>query len=153
MRSDLFVHGAVLSAEVREFDGQRTRLFRDWLECSTPTTQVLPARVMSRRHVFVLILFLHQSLTLPPVSARDDAREQKVYERYLSLLRRNPRQGTALTRVLKWHSDHKSLDAFQKELESAVQDSPADGASWMLLGLVAEERSNYATALDAYKNA
>ena len=108
---------------------------------------------MSRRHVFFLILFLHQSLTLPPVSARDDAREQKVYERYLSLLRRNPRQGTALTRVLKWHSDHKSLDAFQKELESAVQDSPADGASWMLLGLVAEERSNYATALDAYQNA
>ena len=108
---------------------------------------------MFLRKIIPALLLILQTGLLVAVPAADDARDQKVYERYLSLLRRNPRQGTALTRVLNWHRDRSTLDAFKKDLQAAVQDRPADGASWMLLGLVAEEQSDVVSAAEAYRNA
>ena len=49
-------------------------------------------------------------------AAAEEAREQRSMERFLSLLEKNPRRGTALDRVYGYHVERGSLDAFIKSL-------------------------------------
>src|SRR5690349_2186077 len=66
--------------------------------------------------------------------AADEARERKVMERFLAVLEKTPRRGTALDRVYGYHVERGSLDAFVKTYQAKVAADPADGASWLLLG-------------------
>ena len=44
----------------------------------------------------------------------EDERERQAMERFLALLEKNPRRGTALDRVYGYHVERGTLDAFVK---------------------------------------
>ena len=52
-------------------------------------------------------------------------------ERFLSLLEKNPRRGTALDRVYGYHVERGTLDAFVKTYEARVAKDPNDGVGWI----------------------
>src|ERR1700691_4738523 len=88
--------------------------------------------------------FLATFLGLPPAPARawqqadtpeaaDDARERKVMERFLGVLEKTPRRGTALDRVYGYHVERGSLDSFIKSYQDRVAKSPIDGTALLIL--------------------
>jgi tetratricopeptide (TPR) repeat protein len=85
--------------------------------------------------------------------AADEARERKVMERFLGVLEKTPRRGTALDRVYGYHVERGSLDAFLKTYQSRVAADPNDGASWLLIGLVEAQRGRDSAAVEAFRKA
>src|SRR5271163_4340197 len=67
-------------------------------------------------------------------AAAEEAREERAMERFLSLLEKNPRKGTALDRVYGYHVERGSLDAFIKSYQERVAKKPSDGTGWLILG-------------------
>ena len=57
-------------------------------------------------------------------AAAEDDRERQAMERFLSLLEKNPRRGTALDRVYGYHVERGTLDAFIKSLSGPVAQGP-----------------------------
>jgi len=86
-------------------------------------------------------------------AAAEDAREQRAMERFLSILEKNPRRGTALDRVYGFHVERGSLDAFIKSFQDRTTKNPNDGAAWMILGLLEFQRGQDAAAVAALKQA
>jgi tetratricopeptide (TPR) repeat protein len=87
-----------------------------------------------------------------PASA-EDARELRSMERFLSLLEKNPRRGTPLDRVYGYHVERGSLDAFIKSWRDRLDKNPADGAAWLILGLLEFQRGQDAAAVTALTKA
>ena len=85
--------------------------------------------------------------------AEDEARQVKIAERFLSILEKNPRRGTALDRVYGHHVEFGSLDDFVSGLKQRVESDATDGAAWMLLGLIESLRGEDASAVDAFTQA
>src|SRR5580704_6964585 len=85
--------------------------------------------------------------------AADEARERKVVERFLGILEKTPRRGTALDRVYGYHVERGSLDAFLKTYQAKVAADPNDGASWLLIGLVEAQRGRDSAAVEALRKA
>lgn len=80
-------------------------------------------------------------------------REQQIAERFLSILQKNPRRGTALDRVYGYHVENGSLDDYVKSLQSKTQKQPDDGDTWMILGLLESQRGRDAAAIQAFRQA
>ena len=74
-------------------------------------------------------------------------------ERFLSLLERNPRRGTALDRVYGYHVERGTLDAFIKVEQDRVAKNPKDGTGWLILGLLECQRGQDAAAVTALRQA
>ena len=74
-------------------------------------------------------------------------------QRFLSLLERNPRKGTALDRVYGFHVERGSLDDFIKSYRDRLDKKPDDGTAWLILGLLEFQRGQDAAAVTALKNA
>ena len=83
----------------------------------------------------------------------DDARDRAVMERFLAVLEKTPRRGTALDRVYGYHVERGSLDAFLKTYRDRVAANPGDGASWLVIGLVEGQRGRDAAAVEAFRKA
>ena len=62
------------------------------------------------------------------------SREQALYTRSLQLLKRQPRPGAALDRVLQFHEEHDSFPQFLAELVAA-QTEPGDISAAAILGM------------------
>ena len=60
----------------------------------------------------------------PDPAAAEEARERRSMERFLSLLEKNPRRGTALDRVYGYHVERGTLDAFIKSLPRPPRQEP-----------------------------
>ncbi len=114
------------------------------------------------RSVPALTLALVLNLAVPPgrvlaqadsPEAVDEARERKVMDRFLGVLEKAPRRGTALDRVYGYHVERGSLDAFLKTYRDKVAADPNDGASWLLIGLVEAQRGRDAAAVEAFRKA
>ena len=86
-------------------------------------------------------------------AAAEEAREQRSMERFLSLLEKNPRRGTALDRVYGYHVERGSLDAFIKSEQDRVAKNPKDGAGWLILGLLEGQRGQDAASVTALRQA
>lgn len=72
-------------------------------------------------------------------------RDAQLAQRYLSLLKRSPKQGTALDKVFEYHESRGSVDSLVDALqESAAAES--NGASQFVLGLVQWRRGNKSAA-------
>lgn len=82
----------------------------------------------------------------------EDAREQRIMERFLSILEKNPRQGTALDRIYGYHVERGTLDAFVQELQDRANEDN-DGTAWMVLGLFELQRGQDAAAVKAFQKA
>ena len=97
-----------------------------------PTEQVLrlPA-------VLCLALFCWPTPTTRAMAQDDDPAERKVMERFLGVLEKAPRRGTALDRVYGFHVERGSLDSF---LVKGYQDR-VSGRSPSRRGLVALDRA------------
>ncbi len=83
----------------------------------------------------------------------DDPAEARVMERFLGVLEKTPRRGTALDRVYGYHVERGSLDALVKRYEDRTRKDPGDGEGWMLLGLVEAQRGRDASAVAAFREA
>src|SRR5437660_993375 len=60
--------------------------------------------------------------------------------RFLSVLEKAPRRGTALDRVYGYHVEHGSLDSLVKRYEDRTKQAAGNGEGWMLLGLIEAPR-------------
>src|SRR5438105_2650422 len=56
----------------------------------------------------------------PGAEAAEDERERQGVERFVALLERSPRRGTALDRIYGYHVERGSLDAFLKTYQDRV---------------------------------
>jgi tetratricopeptide (TPR) repeat protein len=85
--------------------------------------------------------------------AAEEARERQVMQRFLMVLEKAPRRGTALDRVYGYHVERGSLDAFIKTYRDKVLADSNDGASWLLIGLVEAQRGRDSAAVEALRKA
>ncbi len=85
--------------------------------------------------------------------AADEGRERKVLERFLAVLEKAPRRGTALDRVYGYHVERGTLDGLVQGYRDKVTKDPRDGASWLLLGLIEAQRGRDAAAVEAFRQA
>ena len=92
----------------------------------------------------------------PSDAAADSAeerREKQAAERFLSLLEKNPRRGTALDRVYGYHVERGTLDGFVKTYQDRVAKDAGDGDGWLILGLLESQRGRDAAAVEALRKA
>ncbi len=83
----------------------------------------------------------------------EEQRQVAIAERFLSILEKNPRRGTALDRIYGHHVEFGTLDPFMASIRQRVENDPKDGTGWMLLGLFEAHRGNDAAAIDAFRRA
>jgi tetratricopeptide (TPR) repeat protein len=91
-----------------------------------------------------------------PALAQDDPeadRETKVVERFVGLLEKTPRRGTALDRVYGFHVERGTLEELTTRYRDRAENGPKDGASWMVLGLIQAQRGRDAQAVAAFRHA
>ncbi len=88
-----------------------------------------------------------------PGDSAAEANERKVMERFLTVLEKTPRRGTALDRVYGYHVEHGSLDALVRRYDDRTKADPKDGAAWLLLGLIEAQRGRDAAAVAALREA
>src|SRR5689334_24943269 len=102
---------------------------------------------------FWLTLSQHFLCSQPPSAQSIDeeiTRQKQIAERFLTVLERNPRRGTALDRTYGFHVENGTLESFLKDLRSRVSSTPTDGVAWMILGLLESQRSRDAAAVEAF---
>src|SRR5262249_53953944 len=83
----------------------------------------------------------------------EEERERQVMDRFLTVLEKNPRRGTALDRVYGYHVERGTLPQLIKRFTDRASKNAADGAAWMLLGLVESQRGKDAAAVAAFEHA
>ncbi|HUE70745.1 MAG TPA: DUF1583 domain-containing protein [Pirellulaceae bacterium] len=106
--------------------------------------------------IAVLFVTVQRSvLAQNPAADVDDevARQQKIVERFVTVLEKNPRRGTALDRIYGFHVEGGTLDALVERYRQRVKENAADGAAWMILGLVESQRGRDAAAAEAFAKA
>ncbi|HEX4416127.1 MAG TPA: DUF1583 domain-containing protein, partial [Lacipirellulaceae bacterium] len=86
-------------------------------------------------------------------TSEDEAKQAQVAERFLTVLEKSPRRGTALDRVYGYHVEFGTLDKFLGDLRERTKKSPDDGTAWMLLGLFEAHRGEDGNAVDAFQQA
>ncbi|QDU79161.1 tetratricopeptide repeat protein [Polystyrenella longa] len=91
----------------------------------------------------------------PPVEelSEEEQRQNLIMERYLSILERNPQQGTAFSRIYSMYVEQGRLDEFVESYQDKVEQNPEDGAAWKVLGLIESQRGQEAEASKAYEKA
>ena len=99
-----------------------------------------------------------QALDAPPALATassetpEEAKARTAADRFLDLLRKRPRLGTALDKVYGYHVGRGSLDAFVESLAKEA-DASNDGNAWLILGMVQMRRGQDAQAAIALEKA
>ena len=86
-------------------------------------------------------------------AAAEEARERRAMERYVSLLEKNPRRGTALDRVYGYHVERGTLDDLIKTYRDRLARKSDDGAAALILGLLEFQRGQDAAAVAALRRA
>src|SRR5262245_23586941 len=83
----------------------------------------------------------------------EEQRERQVIDRFLSVLEKNPRRGTALDRVYGYHVERGSLEGLLARYRQRTEKDAKDGVAWLILGLVEAQRGKDAAAVTALKQA
>lgn len=81
------------------------------------------------------------------------ARQRQIVDRFVTVLEKNPRRGTALDKVYGFHIENGSIEPFVKQLRDRVAAKSDDGAGWMILGLIESQRGRDAAAVEALTKA
>src|SRR5262249_44626227 len=89
----------------------------------------------------------------PAPLSPEEERERQIQERFLGVLEKNPRPGTALDRVYGYHVQRGSLDALVGQDTARTKKDPTDGTAWMILGLLEAQRGRDAQAVAAFRQA
>ena len=87
--------------------------------------------------------------------ADEEIQARTSYERFLKLLMRQPKPGTALDRVFAFHLERGSLLSFVESLQNEAQadDSSNSGVSWLVLGLIEQRQGDHQSAVIALEKA
>ncbi len=85
-------------------------------------------------------------------SAEED-RDRAIMGRFVTLLEKNPRRGTAVDRIYGYHVERGTLDAFLKTYRERVAKDPNEGAAWLILGIFESQRGQDAKAVAALREA
>ncbi|MDX2036494.1 MAG: DUF1583 domain-containing protein [Isosphaeraceae bacterium] len=92
-----------------------------------------------------------------PATSKDEQeteeRDRVAAERFLAVLERNPRRGTALDRVYGREVELGTLDARIAKWRERTQRDPGDAAAWMLIGLFEAQRGKDGEAVEAFRAA
>ncbi len=72
-------------------------------------------------------------------------------ERFLSLLKKQPKPGTALDRVFAFYEDRGTLDEFLTEQRALMTADDDDGIASLLVGLIETKRGNHSEAEQAFQ--
>ncbi len=85
------------------------------------------------------------------VSDGNDEVARKLAERFLMVLERNPRKGTALDKVVEFHVDHESLDELITRLREKAEATEFEdaGRAWLVVGLVGASQGDAESAQTA----
>jgi tetratricopeptide (TPR) repeat protein len=83
----------------------------------------------------------------------EELKQIQLADRFLGILEKNPRRGTAMDRVYGHHIEFGTLDKFIAGLRQRAMESPDDGAVWMVLGLFESQRGRDADAAQAFAKA
>ena len=109
---------------------------------------------------FLAIVPAGFTLAQQPATSNQRSTEaaQQVAQRFLDVLMRRPRTGTALERVYGFHVQNGSLDSFIESLSVGEDSQDAGdksdaGTKLMILGLVQSQRGKQALAVDAFAKA
>ncbi len=81
------------------------------------------------------------------------ARERQIVDRFVTVLERNPRRGTALDRIYGHHVENGTLDELVQQFNDRSTKNPKDGVAWMILGLIESQRGHDAAAVAAFQQA
>jgi tetratricopeptide (TPR) repeat protein len=107
----------------------------------------------------VAFLFVASWIMTPGLSVAQDgppdeelARQQKVVERFFTVLEKNPRRGTALDKIYGFHVESGTLDQLVGRYQEKAKDTK-DGMAWMILGLIESQRGRDAAAVEAFTKA
>ncbi|MES2790676.1 MAG: tetratricopeptide repeat protein [Planctomycetota bacterium] len=88
-----------------------------------------------------------------PEVAAESEKERIAAERFLAVLEKNPRRGTALDKVYAFHIDRGTLKAWVQQYRDRAQQQPQDGIAWTLLGLIELQRGEDSGAVQAFQKA
>ena len=86
-------------------------------------------------------------------SSQEEQKQREAVARFVTVLEKNPRRGTALDRVYGHHVEFGTLDSFAAQLKDRASASASGGESWMILGMIEYQRGNDAQAVDAFTKA
>ncbi len=117
------------------------------------------SRRWSRTCLIVLLAALslsvccHHQTRAADEASEEEAQQIKAAERFLTVLQKTPRRGTALDRVYGHHVEFGTLEKFLSELKDKTTADPKDGVAWMLLGLFEAQRGQDGNAVDALQQA
>src|SRR5262249_40090556 len=100
-----------------------------------------------------LVIAVGSAASQAPDTYADEQREQQVMDRFLTVLEKNPRRGTALDRLYGYHVERGTLDKFIATFTDRTKKDPADGTAWLLIGLLEAQRGKEANAVTAFKQA
>ncbi len=89
----------------------------------------------------------------PEAQSAEEQREKQIIERFLIVLEKGPRRGTALDRIYGYHVERGSLDKLIKDYRQRTTKEPADGIAWMIVGLLESQRGKDAEAVAAFRQA
>src|SRR6185436_9969075 len=78
---------------------------------------------------------------------------RQAAERFLTVLEKTPRRGTALDRLYGYHVEAGTLEPFVKQFADRTVKNAKDGAAWMILGLIESQRGKDAAAVAAFTQA
>lgn len=90
---------------------------------------------------------------VPPAADADEERDRKIMERFLLVLEKNPRRGTALDRIYGYHVERGGIDALVEKFQERTKVNAADAAAWMIVGLLESQRGHDAAAVAAFQQA
>lgn len=82
----------------------------------------------------------------------EDKRERISAERFLDLLKKKPRLGTALDKVYGYHVSRGSLDSLTADIESQAEKDK-NGNLWLVVGMFAMQRGQDSQAASALEKA
>src|SRR5262249_33596497 len=82
-----------------------------------------------------------------------DATERRIIERFVGVLEKSPRKGTALDRVYGYHIERGTREQSLTGYRERTKKNPKDGTAWMILGLIEAQRGRDAAAVADLKQA
>lgn len=85
----------------------------------------------------------------------EEAREKAVADRFVTVLEKNPRKGTALDKVYGFHVERGTLNGLLKTYrdKTTTAKGPDVASAWMIVGLLESLRGQDAAAVEAFSKA
>ncbi len=83
----------------------------------------------------------------------EEQREEQTIKRFLLVLEKSPRRGTALDRIYGYHVERGSLDQLIRSYRDRATKNEADGIASMIVGLLESQRGKDAEAVAAFRQA